>query len=85
MRFLRISNAELEIDSGQPGYDRLGKVRVLINILKMSVPGEYHLPRDIAVDESMIPFKGHLIQTGLPWVNKLSIYLCICVSVKLTV
>ena len=60
MRFLHISNPDTEIAPGDPGYDKLGTVRVLINILKFTFPAEYHMPKDVAVDEAMIPFKGRV-------------------------
>ena len=55
-----MSNPHTEIPPGEDGYDKLGKVRPLIDSLKQSFAAEFNLPRDIAVDEAMIPFKGRL-------------------------
>ena len=60
LRFLHVSDPYTEIQPGQEGYDKLGKVRPLIDALKKSFQAEYSLPRDIAVDEAMIPFKGRI-------------------------
>ena len=56
--FFHLSNPYTEIPPGEQGYDKLGKVRALIDALKESFQAEYSLPRDIAVGEAMISFKG---------------------------
>ena len=55
-----MSNPLTEIPPGEDGYDKLGKVRPLIDSLKQSFSAEFNLPRDVAVDEAMIPFKGRI-------------------------
>ena len=39
-------------------YDKLGKIRPIINILCDKFSSTYHLHREISVDEAMIPFNG---------------------------
>ncbi len=39
-------------------YDKLGKIRPIIDILCNRFSSTYHLHREISVDEAMIPFKG---------------------------
>jgi hypothetical protein len=60
MRYLHVSNPNTEIPPEEPGYDKLGKVRPLVDILKNNSQQEYSLPRDIAADEAMIPFKNRI-------------------------
>ena len=51
------TNADLK-QRGERGYDRLGKVREVINILKNAQLEAYNMTKSIVVDEAMIPFKG---------------------------
>ena len=51
------NNSTLE-RRGQQGYDRLGKVRPVLNAIKASIMDNYQPSRDIVVDEAMIPFQG---------------------------
>ena len=61
LRFLHVSDSYTEIQLGQEGYNKLGKVRPLIDALKKSFQAEYSLPRDIAVEsKAMIPFKSQI-------------------------
>ena len=45
---------------GEPGYDRLFMVRPVLDHLQTKFKQLYVMERDISIDESMIPFKGHL-------------------------
>ncbi|KAL3223600.1 hypothetical protein MRX96_027275 [Rhipicephalus microplus] len=58
MNSLRVNDHSKEKKKGEDGYNRLGKLRPLINKLNRSFQKE-HLPSSHqAIDESMIPFKG---------------------------
>ena len=43
---------------GTPEYDRLGKVRPIVEYLEEKVATVYEPGREISIDEAMIPFKG---------------------------
>lgn len=56
-RFLHFNDNSLEVVRGEPGYDKLHKVRPLLNMLRarmLLVPKEEHL----SIDEQVVPFKG---------------------------
>ena len=59
-RFLHLANSTLQVPAGQPGYDRLFKVRELLDIVTPLFESEYTLHKQVTVDEAMIPFKGRL-------------------------
>ena len=57
-RFLHFSrNADI-VPRGQPGYDRLAKVRPIIDAVRQSFIANYNPHKENAIDEAMIPFKG---------------------------
>ena len=57
-RFLHFSrNADI-VPCGQPGYDRLAKVRPIIDAVRQSFIAKYNPHKKNAIDEAMIPFKG---------------------------
>ena len=45
---------------GDPGYDKIYRVREFLNIILGNISREYKLSRDIAIDETMVPHKGRL-------------------------
>lgn len=57
-RFLHFADNESLADRGAPGFDRLGKVRPVIEEIGKSLLHNYDVSRDVVVDEAMIPFKG---------------------------
>ena len=57
-RYLHFCDNSTLAKRGQQGYDRLGKVRPMLNAIKTSVMDNYQPSRDIVVDEAMIPFQG---------------------------
>ena len=60
MKFLHVSNPETEIRPGQDGYDKLGKVRPLVDSLKKSFAAEFDLSQHVAAGKAIIPFKGRI-------------------------
>ncbi len=64
-RFLELSSFLHFVDNddivgrGQPGYDRLAKVRPVISALQTSFLASYRPNRENSIDEAMIKFKGH--------------------------
>ena len=59
-RFLHLANIDIQVPAGQPGYDRLYKVRGLLDIVTPLFESEYSLHEQVSIDEAMIPFKGRL-------------------------
>ena len=59
-RCFHLSNNSNQIPYGQPGHDKLFKVRSLLDIVVPHFQNEYSLHQECAIDEAMIPFKGRL-------------------------
>ena len=57
-RYLHFADNSTLAKPGSPGYNKLGKVQVVIDTLNTQFQDVYNLHRDISVDEAMIPFKG---------------------------
>lgn len=55
---LHCNDNEKAVPKGQIGYDRLHKLRPLIDALNLRLPEVYTPSDTLAVDESMVPFKG---------------------------
>ena len=59
-RYLHVCDEDKAIPRGQPGHDKLFKVRSLLDLLLRNLTSHYQLHRELSIDESMIPFKGRL-------------------------
>ena len=57
-RFLHFANNATIPPRGEPGYDRLGKVRPVIEMIRESFLSSYNPHRENSIDEAMIKFKG---------------------------
>ena len=57
-RFLHFSDNTAQAQRGQPGYDRLGKVRSILERVQDKLINLYNPHCENAVDEAMIPFQG---------------------------
>ena len=55
---LHLADNSLAIPRGQPGFDKLYKVRPLLNTLVSNTQAAYNLHREVSIDEAMIGFKG---------------------------
>lgn len=58
-RFIHFNDNDAQVEWGQPGYDKLHKIRPLVDMLKqrlLLVPKEEKL----CVDEQIVPFKGRI-------------------------
>ena len=60
LQFLHLNDAKGYIKRGEQGYDPLYKIRPLMECLIKSFKSMYRLGKQIAIDESMIGFKGRL-------------------------
>ena len=56
---LHIADNSCAIPRGQPGHDKLHKVRPLLDILQSDISKYYHPHGEVAVNEAMVGFKGH--------------------------
>ena len=59
-RFLHLANSSDQVPSGQPGHDKLFKVRKLLDLVSPKFESEYAVHQSVSIDEAMIPFKGRL-------------------------
>ena len=59
-RCLHLADNSAQIPVGQPGHDRLFKVRGLLDLLIPKFEFEYHIHHECTIDDAMIPFKGRL-------------------------
>ena len=60
VKLLHISNNRLQPKLGDPGYDKLYKVRQLLDSLNNNFKKFAEMEKVVSVDEQMIPFKGRL-------------------------
>ena len=62
LRFLHFQdNEDPSYDPQDPGRDRLFKLRRIIDLLRQRFNTVYYPPEDIAVDESLVLFRGRLL------------------------
>ena len=60
LKFLHLANNTEQVPRGQPGHDRLYKLRAFSSAMIRRFKACYRTHREIAIDESMIGFKGRL-------------------------
>ena len=60
LKFLHLNNSKKQPARGQPGYDKLYKVRPLLEAVVKNFQAEYTPSENLSIDESMIGFKGRL-------------------------
>uniref|UniRef100_A0A8C1XPE6 PiggyBac transposable element-derived protein domain-containing protein n=1 Tax=Cyprinus carpio TaxID=7962 RepID=A0A8C1XPE6_CYPCA len=58
LSFLHFTNNEECVDRGQPGYDRLFKIRPIINLVIPRFSAMYGPSKQLSLDEMTIAFKG---------------------------
>ena len=59
-RFLHLADSSQQIPAGQPGHDKLFKVRPFLDSVLPKFESEYSMHQPVTIDEAMIPFKGRL-------------------------
>jgi hypothetical protein len=59
-RFLHLANSDNQVPVGTSGYDKLFKVRPLLDLIQPNLEAIYTMHEHICVDEAMIRFKGRL-------------------------
>ena len=59
-RFFHLADNSNQIPFGQPGHDKLYKVRRLLDLVSPHFEEEYTIHQECTIDEAMIPFKGRI-------------------------
>ena len=60
LRFLHLNDSERQPKRGEPGYDRLYKIRPFLERIVRAFKSNYTPTQYLSVDESMIAYKGRL-------------------------
>ena len=60
LKFLHLNDSKKQPARGQPGYDKLYKVRPLLDAVVKNFQANYTPSENLSIDESMIGFKGRL-------------------------
>ena len=60
LRYLHVSDDSAIVPAGQPGYDKLHKIKPLLQLLFPNFERAYDLHKNISIDECMIPWRGRL-------------------------
>ena len=60
MKYFHLNNSEKQPPRGSPDYDKIYKIRLFLDQLIESFQSVYVPNREIAVDESIIGYKGRL-------------------------
>ena len=60
LKFLHLTNNEDQVARGQPGHDKLFKIRKFMEGLVEKFKSVYKLHNEISIDGSMISYKGRL-------------------------
>ena len=60
LRFLHLNDSQAQPKRGQQGFDKLYKIRPLLDLLLPNFQSVYVPAQALSVDESMISFKGRL-------------------------
>lgn len=57
---MHLADSNLQIPPGQPGHDKLFKVRAFLDLILPTFESEYTPNQSVTIDEAVIPFKGRL-------------------------
>ena len=60
LKFLHLNDSRKQPARGQPGYDKLYKVRPFLEAVVRNFQANYTLSENLSIDESMVGFKGRL-------------------------
>lgn len=60
LQFFHLADNSASVPRGSPGFDKLYKLRRLITMLTTKFKTTLNLSRELAIDESIIGFKGRL-------------------------
>lgn len=57
-QFLHLNNNETAAPRGDPNYDKLHKVRPLLDMVKSTFKSKYNPNKNQTIDEAMVKYKG---------------------------
>jgi hypothetical protein len=57
-RYIHFTNNNTMIPPGNPGYDRLCKVSIILEKIEERFRNIYLPNREVSIDEAMVPYKG---------------------------
>ena len=60
LRFIHLNDSETQPSRGEPGFDKLYKIRPLLELLLEKYKDCYTPSQNLSIDEGMISFKGRL-------------------------
>lgn len=60
LRYLHVSDDSVIVPAGQPGHDKLHRVRLFLELIFPNFENVYDLHKNILIDECMIPWRGRL-------------------------
>jgi len=63
LRYLHFVDNESEVaklPKDSPDYDKFSKIRDLLNIIRRNIQGALNLERNVAIDETLVKFKGRV-------------------------
>ena len=60
LKFLHLNDSETQPQRGEPGFDKLYKVRPFLELLLQNFKDSYLPGQHLSIDESMISYKGRL-------------------------
>ena len=60
LRFLHLNDLQIQPQRGQPGFNKLYKIRSLLELILPAFKDNYTPAQFLSIGESMIAFKGHL-------------------------
>ena len=60
LKFIHLNDSRQQPARGEPGYDKLYKVRPLLNLVVENFQSMYTPTQSLSIDESMVGFKGRL-------------------------
>ena len=60
LKFLHLNDSRKQPGQAEPGYDKLYKVRPILDVVLEQFKVNYTLSENVSIDESMIGFKGRL-------------------------
>ena len=66
LKFLHLNDSEVQPVRGEPGHDKLYKVRPFLDLVVENFKSAYQPQQHISIDESVISYKGRLIYTISP-------------------
>ena len=59
-RYFHLADNSSAVPRGEPGFDKIYRVRQFLNLILRNSQRLYRVNRDVSIDETMVPHKGRL-------------------------